>query len=91
MGEMILHKIMKQDRIHFDIDGENKSLGDIMRSVLHCRWDGLRTYKALLDIETLNGFLTTLREYIRVKSVLRSSLKYQDLTGHDLLVLCHIY
>lgn len=40
---MILHKIMKQDRMYFDIDGENKSLGDRMRSVLHCHWDGLRT------------------------------------------------
>lgn len=50
MGDMILHKIMKQDWTHFDLDRENKSLGDIVWSVSHCRGDGLLTYKALLDI-----------------------------------------
>lgn len=60
MGEMILHKIMKPDKIHFRISREDTLLEDTLlkdtkRSVLRCHWDGLhtsRSFTAYLNIQT---------------------------------------
>lgn len=55
MGEIILHKIAKPDKICFSISREVTLLKDTERSFLHCCWDGLHNSKSFtgyLNIQT---------------------------------------